>query len=93
VSSIPDDLDVARQSIAKLTQEQKAVLLRELNKSVADGLQRASFPKSRGHDLTPQERKENLRKLMEKLSAMPIESPDDGFSGADHDRVLYGDPQ
>ena len=23
------------------------------------------------------------------IAAMPMESPDDGFSGADHDRILY----
>ncbi len=23
---------------------------------------------------------------------LPLEGPDDGFSGADHDRVLYGKP-
>jgi len=26
------------------------------------------------------------------VAALPIESPDDGFSGADHDQLLYGKP-
>jgi predicted DNA-binding antitoxin AbrB/MazE fold protein len=27
---------------------------------------------------------------IEEIARMPLESPDDGFSGADHDQVLYG---
>jgi predicted DNA-binding antitoxin AbrB/MazE fold protein len=30
-------------------------------------------------------------KLVEEMAAMPLHGPDDGFSGADHDKVLYGD--
>ena len=25
-----------------------------------------------------------------RIAALPLEGPDDGFSGADHDRALYG---
>ena len=25
------------------------------------------------------------------IASMPMENPDDGFSGADHDRILYGE--
>jgi hypothetical protein len=32
-----------------------------------------------------------IMKLIEELDALPSEGPDDGFSGSDHDRVLYGD--
>jgi predicted DNA-binding antitoxin AbrB/MazE fold protein len=31
-----------------------------------------------------------LDALME-IAALPLEGPRDGFSGADHDRILYGD--
>ncbi len=27
-----------------------------------------------------------------RIAALPLEGPDDGFSGADHDAVLYGSP-
>jgi predicted DNA-binding antitoxin AbrB/MazE fold protein len=27
-----------------------------------------------------------------KMAQLPIEGPDDGFSGADHDKLLYGQP-
>jgi predicted DNA-binding antitoxin AbrB/MazE fold protein len=32
---------------------------------------------------------DDLRRVMAEL---PVESPNDGFSGADHDRLLYGKP-
>lgn len=31
-----------------------------------------------------------LQEAFEEAARLPIESPDDGFSGADHDLVLYG---
>lgn len=33
--------------------------------------------------------KPRLMRLIEEMRAMPCEGPDDGFSGADHDEVLY----
>lgn len=32
-----------------------------------------------------------LVKALQEIAALPMEGPDDGFSGADHDKVLYGD--
>jgi predicted DNA-binding antitoxin AbrB/MazE fold protein len=29
-------------------------------------------------------------RMVEEIAAMPAESPDDGFSAADHDKILYG---
>jgi predicted DNA-binding antitoxin AbrB/MazE fold protein len=34
--------------------------------------------------------RESLREALDEADQMPLESPDDGFSGADHDLVLYG---
>jgi predicted DNA-binding antitoxin AbrB/MazE fold protein len=30
--------------------------------------------------------------VLDEIAALPMEGPDDGFSGADHDKVLYKDP-
>lgn len=38
--------------------------------------------------MTPPEKSEFLRMMLE----LPVESPNDGFSGADHDKLLYGQP-
>jgi predicted DNA-binding antitoxin AbrB/MazE fold protein len=32
------------------------------------------------------------RELSAKLASLPDLSPDDGFTSADHDRILYGEP-
>ena len=32
----------------------------------------------------------SLLRALEEIAALPLESPDDGFSGADHDKILYG---
>lgn len=36
------------------------------------------------------DRQANLARLLDELSELPSESPDDGFSNKDHDRALYG---
>jgi signal transduction protein with GAF and PtsI domain len=38
---------------------------------------------------TPETWKPRLLKALDEMQALPIESPADGFSGADHDEVLY----
>ena len=40
-------------------------------------------------DMAEEGRKELLRGV-EEIQALPLEGSRDGFSGADHDRVLYG---
>jgi hypothetical protein len=32
------------------------------------------------------------RAILDQITALPSENPGDTFSGADHDRVLYGEP-
>jgi hypothetical protein len=32
------------------------------------------------------------RAILDQITAIPSENPGDTFSGADHDRVLYGEP-
>jgi predicted DNA-binding antitoxin AbrB/MazE fold protein len=34
-----------------------------------------------------------LDEFLRLAAELPLESPNDGFSGADHDRVLYGEPR
>jgi predicted DNA-binding antitoxin AbrB/MazE fold protein len=31
-----------------------------------------------------------IEEMLAEIEALPIEEPDDGFSGRDHDRILYG---
>lgn len=41
--------------------------------------------------LTP-EQKKRMQEALARIQAIPNENPGDNFSGADHDRVLYGAP-
>ena len=51
---------------------------------------RAETPESE-ETLAPEERR-RISEIMDSIAAMPNENPGDTFSGADHDRVLYGEP-
>jgi hypothetical protein len=33
-----------------------------------------------------------MDEFLSRDAELPVESPDDGFSGADHDKLLYGQP-
>ena len=35
---------------------------------------------------------QEMAEFFKKMAELPLEGPDDGFSGADHDKVLYGKP-
>ena len=65
--------------IAQMTRAEKRELLSRLERGTRD------------HTEPPYEPDEAIR-LIREIAAMPVQSPDDGFSGRDHDKVLYGDP-
>ena len=43
--------------------------------------------------IASQAERERRRAALAELLALPDENPGDTFSGADHDQVLYGDPE
>ena len=46
-------------------------------------------------ELSPEElarQQAAIREFIAEMAALPPEGPDDGFSGRDHDKVLYGAP-
>jgi hypothetical protein len=42
-------------------------------------------------DRMPEEERRWIRDIMDRIAALPDENPGDTISGADHDRVLYGE--
>jgi hypothetical protein len=42
-------------------------------------------------NLSDEERR-RIRTIMDRITSQPDENPGDSFSGADHDRALYGEP-
>ena len=49
-------------------------------------------PTSIKPDLMTAEEKQRLLAIVNRISSLPSENPGDTFSGADHDKVLYGEP-
>jgi predicted DNA-binding antitoxin AbrB/MazE fold protein len=46
-----------------------------------------------GAELSPQElarQQAAIDQMLSEIESLPIEEPDDGFSGRDHDKILYG---
>jgi hypothetical protein len=43
-------------------------------------------------DRMSDEERKRIREIMDRIAALPIEGKSDPFSGADHDKVLYGKP-
>jgi predicted DNA-binding antitoxin AbrB/MazE fold protein len=48
-------------------------------------------PKATGERMSEQER-HRILEIMDRIAALPIEGDPEPFSGADHDKVLYGEP-
>ena len=43
-------------------------------------------------DRMSEEEYRRVRAILDEITALPNENPGDTFSGADHDKVLYGEP-
>ena len=43
-------------------------------------------------DRMSEEERRRILEIMDRIAALPNENPGDTFSGADHDKVLYGEP-
>ncbi len=74
-------LEQVRESTELLTPGQKLELIEHLAKSL----------RSPQTERTPEQRREAMIRLLDKLAAMPATSPSDGLSNRDHDRILYGE--
>lgn len=40
-------------------------------------------------EVMPAAEKERIRSILDRIASLPMEGPQDMFSGADHDQVLY----
>lgn len=43
-------------------------------------------------DKMSDEERRRVLQILDRIAALPDENPGDTFSGADHDKVLYGEP-
>ena len=74
------DRETIDRTLQRLTPAEKL----ELIERVVQSLKSATMP------FSPERQQNEARKLIAKMEALPPEGPDDGFSGRDHDKVLYG---
>jgi predicted DNA-binding antitoxin AbrB/MazE fold protein len=50
-------------------------------------------PSEQAAELSPEElarQRVAIEEMLAEIESLPIEEPDDGFSGRDHDKILYG---
>jgi hypothetical protein len=47
-------------------------------------------PQASSDDALPEAERRRIREIVDRIAALPDENPGDNFSGADHDKVLYG---
>ncbi|MGI8980095.1 MAG: hypothetical protein ACR2FY_12800 [Pirellulaceae bacterium] len=72
------------------------VVVLDGNPAIPDGTEVAvvvspSAPPANPDRMTEETRRK-LRAAMDEIIALPNENPGDNFSGADHDKALYGEP-
>jgi hypothetical protein len=54
--------------------------------------QRQSAPLCPQNERMSEEERQRVLAILDRISSLPDENPGDTFSGADHDKVLYGMP-
>lgn len=74
------DWNVLQETLDDLTPTEKLQLIEEAARSL-----RAPTTAQE-----PEKRNASLERLRRELAALPVRNPADGFSGRDHDSVLYG---
>ncbi len=74
---------------------QNGVVVLEADASLLEGTEVTvvvpAAPETPGDRMSEQERRRILE-IMDRIAALPDENPGDTFSGADHDKALYGEP-
>jgi hypothetical protein len=69
------------ETLEKLTAQEKLKLIERLARSIRT----ASAAR------TMEQKREALDELRREMASLPVANPADGFSGRDHDRLLYGE--
>jgi hypothetical protein len=77
-NSIWESID---QTLEKLTAHQKLKLIERLARSLGT----SPAPQ------TIEQKREALDRLGSEMACLPVANPADGFSGRDHDQLLYGE--
>ena len=93
ISGLPADLETfVQEEIASGKYQSEAELVTEAVRLLK--AQKTGTNGDTKQDETPQgdTQLSALRELVREFESLPLESPDDGFSVRDHDKLLYGEP-
>jgi Arc/MetJ-type ribon-helix-helix transcriptional regulator len=93
ISGLPADLELfVQEAIASGTYQSEAELVTEALRLLKAQKTGTNGDTKQGE--TPQSNAQlsALRELVREFESLPLESPDDGFSVRDHDKLLYGEP-
>jgi hypothetical protein len=79
------------EELARAEGKEVGALLRELvHEAISERKRNGDVPRDDANAV--HEQQEALEELHQTLDALPPEGPQDGFTGRDHDKVLYGGP-
>ena len=76
------DRETIDRTLQRLTPAEKLELIEQVVRSL----------RSTAMPFSDERQQSEARKLIAEMVALPPEGPDDGFSGRDHDKLLYGSP-
>ena len=90
ISRLPADLEIfIREEIASGHYQSEDELVTEALRLLKTHKARTNGDTNRGETSQSDAQLSVLRELVREFEALPLESPDDGFSVRDHDKLLY----
>jgi hypothetical protein len=79
-SNILRDQRALDEALAQMTPAQRLALIEHIARGMPE-----TQPEP-----DPETQRQNLQELFEEMAKLPVQNPADGFSGQDHDDLLYG---
>jgi Arc/MetJ-type ribon-helix-helix transcriptional regulator len=93
ISGLPSDLAIFIQDeIASGNYQSEEELVTEALRLLKAQKTRTNGDTNQGETSQSDAQLSTLRELVREFEALPLESPDDGFSVRNHDKLLYGEP-
>ena len=93
ISGLPADLETfVQEEIASGKYQSEAELVTEAVRLLKKHKELVNGNSEREETSQSNVQLSALRELVREFESLPLESPDDGFSVRDHDKLLYGEP-
>jgi putative addiction module CopG family antidote len=93
ISGLPSDLETfVQEEIASGKYQSEAELVTEAVRLLKAQKTGTNGDTKQGETSQGDTQLSALRELVQEFESLPLESPDDGFSVRNHDKLLYGEP-